>query len=105
MSEPFDYNDPFDAAVEDLRTALMLSSAMFISEHQAFRSLPNDQQIQALIVAMSVATAGVVRAMVAPGHDKILSREIKKFVPQAFRIAEEIRLNGEMMAANREGRH
>ncbi|OHV85916.1 hypothetical protein [Ensifer sp. LCM 4579] len=96
---PFDPNDPFDATIEAMRVQIL--TVVEQSMHSdSYKQLSELDQLRAAMVAMTVALACMMRAFTARTNSrKLLIRTVRAFLPEAFRIADEIKANGDAMAA------
>jgi hypothetical protein len=95
----FDPTDPFQGTIEDLRQTLALSMAAFMQAHRTYRQLDDDQQVQAIIIGGTVALMGVLSALVTPETREGLVEPVQGYIPDAWRIAQDIILNGERIMA------
>lgn len=95
----FDPTDPFQGTIEDLRQTLAMNMAAFMQAHRTYRKLNDDQQVQAIIIGGTVALMGILSALVTPETREGLVEPVRDYIPDAWRVAQDIIANGEKIAA------
>lgn len=92
--EAFDPTDPFNSTVEDIRKSLTLTLAVSMEQHQTLQTLDLEKQWEAIFIATVVSCVGCLTSIVdARDHQAVLDG-IRDFIPEAYRISNEIRRNG-----------
>lgn len=92
MMGPFNASDPFDMTAERLRV-LVCDAALAVIKTQAYKRLPPEKQIEAMLAGITTGMMSVVFASIEPaGYDDITAF-IKNYIDQAREQVEGIQAN------------
>lgn len=99
QSEPFNPNDPFDAATEALRERICHVIIDFIEKDDAFAKLGDHQRIQSLISAIGTALccASLCEMQDTPRNEQIVRLVVTDAFPLWMNQARGIAASGEVV--------